>query len=640
MRSSSPSLVLLTALLALAGCKGTPQGSARFALTANALTPGFTDVTRVTVTATASGLADTSVDLAQQGNQWGGLLGHLKAGAGWSFAVEAFDASGAVRLQGQARDVTVVANQTTLVVLTLQQVDPPAPFENESPVIDVILASAPGIAPGGTLSLSASAHDPNPRDPLTYAWQATHGTFQEASAASTEWTASTTPGIETLQLTVTDSHGAATALSFQISVQPDATGSAEINLRLNTWPRVHAVTVSKTQITVGEPVTAIATADDVDADALTYAWTATCPGSFSAPSAATTLFTPSALPAESCNNCDVSVAVTDGHGGQSSGTVSFCVGHGPIIHLPPVIDSTLQSVDSLSSNESVRLRLNAHDAEGLPLTFDWSNPVGTVSGRTDSDTGSELVLTVPSCLAPSASPAVTVTATTVNNLKTTFKFNLSWKGPTCGGDCFPSGDYLGHWPLDDNAKDLSPMGRDFTPAAGLSYVPGRFGSAIQADGSLDALAARPGSDAAFDFEAHDFTLTAWLKLQDVDGFVLSKALDYGAGEGWGLRNYYGLLYWYGSAPGYVVAHRVLSLDTWHHLAVVRANNRLLLYVDGVLDTDAAFTTSIPSTTQPLRLGGAGPNWIGGWSGTLDEIALLGRATTPAEVATIAAGTCH
>ena len=197
MKTTSTPLFLALLLALFSGC--TPSsgtGSARFSVSVpQALA---STVSRVTVVASASDFAPMSLDLTLSGGVWGGTLGNIPAGNLRSFRAQAFDASNTLLFEGSVSNVTITADETSLVAILLQEVNPPPPFQNEAPVID---------------SLVASAHDPNTGDTLTYAWSSTGGSFSSTSAASTSWTAPTTTGVQTLTITVTDPGGLSSSAS-------------------------------------------------------------------------------------------------------------------------------------------------------------------------------------------------------------------------------------------------------------------------------------------------------------------------------------------------------------------------------------------------------------------------------------------
>ena len=61
---------------------------------------------------------------------------------------------------------------------------------NRAPTITSLVASAPNVVPGATVSLAATAVDPDAGDTMTYAWSASPGggSFSAHTALSTVWT--------------------------------------------------------------------------------------------------------------------------------------------------------------------------------------------------------------------------------------------------------------------------------------------------------------------------------------------------------------------------------------------------------------------------------------------------------------------
>ncbi|MFI7642815.1 LamG-like jellyroll fold domain-containing protein [Nonomuraea sp. NPDC049400] len=85
------------------------------------------------------------------------------------------------------------------------------------------------------------------------------------------------------------------------------------------------------------------------------------------------------------------------------------------------------------------------------------------------------------------------------------------------------------------------------------------------------------------------------------------------------------------AAGYDAASRIVTTavvkdDAWHHAVLTAAGDRQTLYVDGV--AAGTFAGTIPNTT-PLY---ADHIYLGGVSGTIDEVAVYDRPLSPAEVA--------
>lgn len=435
-------LVVVSTLLTLAACQDAPSpakppsedvGAARLVV---AVRQGVTtsDVQRVDLTVEGPDQPELTVQLAQEGAVWTGLLSQLPAGTGRRFRAFAYDATSRLLFRGEAADVTITAHQTVQVNILLQQVDPPPDFENAGPVITSLVVSRSSVEPGGFVDMRATADDPNTGDVLTYAWTATAGTFSTPSALSSRWTAPMAEGSQTVTLTVTDPLGASTAVSFAILVAGAGTGEAEVSGQFNSWPRVVSMTGFPTQVVPGQSIGVSAQGVDSDDAAanLHYAWTASCVGTWTDEGTANARFTPTQLPARSsCANCQLTVRVTDGRGGEGLGHLGICVG-APVTPnaLPRITDAT-QSATTVGPGGTVRFTVRAMDPEGTALGFAWEAPVGTLGTPVSSANDSEVTWTAPACIDGQAAPVVRARVTDAEGLEALRSFTLTWTGPAC-----------------------------------------------------------------------------------------------------------------------------------------------------------------------------------------------------------------
>jgi hypothetical protein len=430
-------------LLSLAACTSPqPTGSVQFAASiSQALSAS--DVTRVKVTISAADMPSLVVELAKSNGSWGGLIGNIPAGSNRSFLAEAFDASGTQRFQGQTSGVSITANQTTAVAITLQEISPPPPYTNEAPVIDSVVASTTSVQTGGALSLTATVHEPNAGDTLTYAWTATGGTFSASTAASTSWTAPSSTGVQTLTLTVTDSQGAAASVSLAVNVVSGAaTGNAAVNISFNLWPVVTRVSASLNRLDAGQSTTVSALASDTDADALSYQWAASCPGTWTNAASSTASFVPSSVPAGLCNNCNLTVTVQDGRGGQTTGSLNLCVTAASAQRFPPLFTNFYQSAPSASPGQTVAFDITALDPQSSSLTFTWAANTGSLATAQHTASTSRIVWTAPSCLSAGTTPSITATVTNAFNLAATQSFTVMGL-PTCAVGWTSTGSLAG-----------------------------------------------------------------------------------------------------------------------------------------------------------------------------------------------------
>ncbi|MDC0706862.1 PKD domain-containing protein [Stigmatella sp. ncwal1] len=378
------------------------------------------------------------MELAKTGGQWGGVLGQLPAGTDRTFSVQAFKADGTALYGGEVTGVTITAGQTTVVSLTLQEINPPPPFDNAAPCITSLVANPSSIEPGGVVTLQATAKDVNAGDVLTFSWTAGVGTFGSATSLSTTWTAPQSTGPVTLTLTVTDSKGASATVSLTITVRAGR-GSAAVNVSLNSWPQVSGVTASPTAVEVGSSTVVHASAGDSDGDGLSYLWTASCAGTWQNANGADASFTPSAQPpGDTCANCALTVKVEDGRGGHTTGTLAICVGNKPTARFPPEIVETFQSATTVAAGGTVSIRVKAEDPQGSALSFSWTASGGVLSTPSHTAQTSQVVWTAPACDPTNVVPKIVVNVTNALGLSVETSFSVS-SGSSCSDKWTPTG---------------------------------------------------------------------------------------------------------------------------------------------------------------------------------------------------------
>jgi len=435
-----PRLPVLAAvlLLCLTACTSQPAGSVQFAASLQqALSAG--EVTRVKVTVSSFDMSPLVADLAPSSGSWGGLISNVPAGTNRSFLAEAFDASGTLRFQGRVSDVSISPHQTTAVAITLQQTPPPTPYNNETPLIDSVVASPTSVQAGGALPLRATAHDPNTGDTLTWAWTATSGSFSDPSAATTSWTAPSSLGVQVLTLTVTDSQGAAASVSIAVNVVSGASTNARLDISFNHWPVVSKVSATRTQLDAGQATEVSALVSDMDGDALSYQWAASgsCPGTWTNATSSTATFVPSTVPAGACNNCRLTVTVQDGRGGHTLGALNLCVTSPSLERFPPLFTSFNQS-SSVAPGQTVSFEVTARDPQDSSLTFAWRANTGSLAAARSTATSSRVEWTAPACTVTGVPPSITAVVTNAYGLSASIPFVPSGL-PACAPGWAPTG---------------------------------------------------------------------------------------------------------------------------------------------------------------------------------------------------------
>lgn len=81
----------------------------------------------------------------------------------------------------------------------------------------------------------------------------------------------------------------------------------------------------------------------------------------------------------------------------------------------------------------------------------------------------------------------------------------------------------------------------------------------------------------------------------------------------------------------------LSINEWHHYAIVKTGTNLSFYRDGVLNTSRTLNETMGTAAHPFFIGGA-PGSAGSnefFQGYIDDVRLYDNALTPSEVAALA-----
>jgi hypothetical protein len=197
-------LLLLAAVSASCGRPATPaaHGAARLAIAARAPDPG---VTAAVVTIGGPDFAPFVEPLSDVGTGWSALVTGIPAGPARSFDVVAYDAVGSPLYRGSATS-DIAAGAVADVTIILEGAPAPT-FGNAAPIIDSFWASQVTVAPGGTVQLGVTAHDPDPGDTITYRWVASCGVLDDALAPVVTWTAPDVVGSCDVSVTVSDASG-------------------------------------------------------------------------------------------------------------------------------------------------------------------------------------------------------------------------------------------------------------------------------------------------------------------------------------------------------------------------------------------------------------------------------------------------
>jgi hypothetical protein len=186
------------------------------------------------------------------------------------------------------------------------------------------------------------------------------------------------------------------------------------------------------------------------------------------------------------------------------------------------------------------------------------------------------------------------------------------------------------------------LDKEETPAAGIRYVPGRFGNAASFDGKA-FLEAGKISDYSF---YHHFTLSAWILPTAADGAILTKAKDISEETGLGLYLKDGKLQvnmvqrWLDDAIR-VETGQSLPLNQWIHVAATYDGTRVAegvrIYVNGKLQPLKVLVDELNQdfrAPDPWRIGGGNGMRF---QGLIDEVRVYDRDLSADEIEMVALG---
>ena len=165
-------------------------------------------------------------------------------------------------------------------------------------------------------------------------------------------------------------------------------GSATVSMRINRAPAIDKMIATPSPLELNVQTSLHATASDADGDSLTLEWSSTCEGHFvgSGPSP---LFTLAVATASA--SCTFHVMAQDGAGGRGEGDLTVPVGSPVAIETgAPVVGLVFQSTDTVEPGQTVTLGIDATDASGTCLVYQWSAAVGTFADQQDLQPQSQI----------------------------------------------------------------------------------------------------------------------------------------------------------------------------------------------------------------------------------------------------------
>jgi hypothetical protein len=240
--------------------------------------------------------------------------------------------------------------------------------------------------------------------------------------------------------------------------------------------------------------------------------------------------------------------------------------------------------------------------------------------------------------------------------------------PATAQDCVePPARLVSWWPGDGDANDIQDS-NDGMPQNGVAFGAGMVDQAFLFDGIDDFVDA--GNAGNLHVSSGDFTVDAWVLFHSLtrppvfppvrlgDMSLADKMNPSGVNtDGWRLLKQDDNRFWFCLGPGTIdgcipggpltvqstTVVTTATLNTWFHIAAVKAGNTISLYVNGVQEATKTLGTSFTDTNTANLL--LGTNALEGafLQGQLDEVEIFNRALSALEIQAIfdasSAGKC-
>lgn len=411
--------------------------------------------------------------------QWSAVVSDLPIGSDYVFTATAYAADGTTVLYtGAVSGQSIAKNQTASIVIDMNQVAPTVSLYDEAPVIVGLTETASCVSKNDTVTIKATAYDPDAGDTAGMAWSwsvdATCGTL--SAPVNVAGTDMAHPGTSTVTFTATaSSANCQVNLTIADAQQPAvlmttgsvtissgdacALGNAKITAIPNTCPvmsNVGAVvgpvpgdgTPSYVPMVVGQSTFVTVSATDADNDTLLYSWSSPdCAGGTPATTfgnwndstakAGTWFLLTSAPPS---GTCTFLVHVSDGTFADGKAKCDIVnhlslpvKGANDVVKANPVFGFDYMSTDKVNDGTSVKLEIVAPTTGcPSPYTLTW-NPAGTALTTLDPPFTTGITFTAPAGAGANGA-TVTVTATCPDSgLSTVHSFILIGETAVCNG---------------------------------------------------------------------------------------------------------------------------------------------------------------------------------------------------------------
>jgi hypothetical protein len=376
--------------LAMMGCSQAPKSDAYVGLEIHmSQATGEDAIDRIVVQAAGpAGTQYYTLTKDATAPVWRGNLNALEVGA-WIFSGRAFTANGVVRFVGSV-NLSIHGGDNGVVLLTLSDVNPPAPLSNHAPVIRAIVLSHSYALPVDEQMTAEVFVDDADGDAVTVSWDLNSIPVRASfpNGVSTQGlnvliTSTGVLGAFSLRVDGADIHDSHTSISLDFNVTEGGTGTGTIEVHIDEAPVIESFFTFNGNLQTNKVAELYFIVRDPEHKPMQYSAMSSCLGVFVIPNAAIETGTVNDggrllrfIPGgDAASECSFALTVSDAH---STSTATLIAPLNVMIETlqPPIFETFRLSRPASYFNDDVIASVSMI-GDG-PFKYTWTTNNGTI----------------------------------------------------------------------------------------------------------------------------------------------------------------------------------------------------------------------------------------------------------------------
>ena len=310
---------------------------------------------------------------------------------------------------------------------------------------------------------------------------------------------------------------------------------------------------------------------------------------------------------------------------------STYISRGPVGPSPtpvPVVDFSASTTGPTAGDSVTFTDLSTN----TPTSWQWEFPGGTPTGSTSQNP----TVTYSATGSYNVSLSAGNTGGTGSLTKTNY---ITVTAPACASPLISTTNLEAYYKFDGNVNDSSGNGRTGTEYGSPTYVAGKFGQAVDLDGSTQYVSIPNYQYLQPQTAGTSWSMSTWIKYDVVGVHSIFDTFTYAP-------PYQGVRFRVNHSPTSILVSvgadnlsftkPTSSAGTWYHFAATMSANTVKLYWDGTLL--GTLTWSSPETVYRAGVApeiGRAPNGTSYLNGQIDDYSIWRRALSGTDVATLA-----